>query len=797
MALDFVRIAQAALAQAESLLPSWLPGGKWDGMEWRCGDLTGVKGTSCAVNRASGKWADFASGEQGGDLVSLYAAMHGLSQGDAAREVADQVGVDVPPPPGNHPGPRPSPVPRARTPEPPAAEPARRTDWVPVLPVPESAGEAPRAHVKRGAPSQRWDYFDQAGQLLGHVYRFTTSDGGKEVLPCTFCEHPSGAREWRWISFVDPRPLYLPSMAADSLPLRPDKPVLVVEGEKCADVAHAQLSRWVDVVSWPGGGKAVQKADWSALAGRRVILWPDCDAKTAKGSDELLAAARQPGIAAMRKLADILAPLETTVRWVGIPEPGEVADGWDVADAVADGLTGDALRAWMVERLIDAPHADIGNPISPPPSRPPTPGGAGAGGEGGPDWWDVLIQRSRGKGYEDCRENVMLLLTHHPVWREAVGFNAFAARTESLRTTPWGTGPGEWTTRDDRELGLWAVQQCGVLIRAEGNLSAGVEMAAERATYHPVIDYLESLEWDGTQRLAHWLVECCGVVDTEYTRRAGAYFLRSMVARVLRPGAQVDHMLVLEGGQGRGKSSALRILAGDWFSDTQLKLGDKDALLGLTNVWLYEVSELDAFSKADVTAVKAFLTTLNDNIRGVYERRVRRRPRQVVMAGTTNQERYLRDMTGNRRFWPVTVGEVVDTERVAAWRDQLFAEALHDVRAGERWWPLRDEERALFVPMQDLRVIADPWLDELPSRLSLPKHLDQKMWTSAELLQTLGVSADKIDSTGQMARRIEQIMHALGWTKARERRTDGTRPHVFVRPGPPVDRASESIEVPL
>jgi predicted P-loop ATPase len=269
-----------------------------------------------------------------------------------------------------------------------------------------------------------------------------------------------------------------------------------------------------------------------------------------------------------------------------------------------------------------------------------------------------------------------------------------------------------------------------------------------------------------------------------------------MVARVMRPGAQVDHMLVLEGGQGRGKSTALRVLAGEWFSDAQLKLGDKDALLGLTNVWLYEVSELDAFSKADVTAVKAFLTTLNDHVRGVYERRVRRRPRQVVMAGTTNQQRYLRDMTGNRRFWPVTVGETVDTAKVAEWRDQLFAEALADFHAGERWWPTREEERELFVPVQDLRVIADAWLDELPARLALPKYADQKMWTTAELLSALGVSADKIDSGGQMGRRIEQIMHALQWGKARERRADGTRPHVYVRP----DRAEAlpaSAEVPL
>jgi hypothetical protein len=263
-------------------------------------------------------WADFASGESGGDLVSLYAAIHGISQGDAARDVAEQVGIEVPAA-GKGRGKRrggakatakpaaPSPA----TPAPEAA--ARRTDRVPVVPVPKDAGEPPRAHIKRGPPERRWDYFDEAGQLLGCVYRFTTSDGGKEVLPCTYCEHPTGAREWRWISFVDPRPLYLPSMVSGQA-LRPEKAVLVVEGEKCADIAWEHLSRWVDVVSWPGGGKAVQKADWSLLADRRVILWPDCDAKLDKNSGELLPASRQPGITAMRKLAEILRPFVPSAR---------------------------------------------------------------------------------------------------------------------------------------------------------------------------------------------------------------------------------------------------------------------------------------------------------------------------------------------------------------------------------------------------------------------------------------------------------------------------------------------------
>lgn len=777
--LDISRIAQAALSQARTLLPAWLPGGKWDGREWRCGDLSGAPGKSFGCNADSGRWSDFASGESGGDLVSLYAAIHGVGQGEAAFGVAVELGIDTDTSfQGRGQQRRPKQGQRESSPTGGAVEARsggeeRKTEWRPVLPVPENAAALPLAHPVRGAYVSAWRYFNQKQQLLGAVCRFTTSDGGKEILPLVWCEHPKKRPEWRWLQWSEPRPLYVPKWWPEGETRRP---VLVVEGEKCALAASEHLFPIFDVVSWPGGGKAVHKADWSWIAGRRVVLWPDCDAKRDKSSSELLPPEWQPGIATMHKLAGILAGLGCTVRLVDIPAPGEKPDGWDVYDAIGEGLDAELLKAWIVERLIEPP----GNapPPAEPPRAPPPPGG---GGTDRPPWWEILITNKRGDP-ADCRENVMLVLTHHPVWEGGLGFNQFAGRTESLRRTPWGTGPGEWTTADDRELGLWLAQGCDLLVRSEASISAGVEMAAMRAPFHPVRQYLDGLRWDGTDRLSYWLNECLGVEDSEYVRLAGSFFIRSMCARVWKPGAQVDHMLVLEGGQGEGKSSALRVLAGQWFSDTQFRLGDKDALLQLEDVWLYEVSELDAFSRADTTAVKQFLTTLNDKFRGVYERRTSRRPRQVVMGGTTNQDEYLRDQTGNRRFWPVSVGRI-DLDVLRQWRDQLFAQAYSEVKSGSRWWPTRQEERDLFIPAQDNRVIVDPWADELSKRLQDIKWADRYTFTAAELLGVLGVSADKIDAAGQMAKRVTSIMHALGWTKGRERRSDGTRPHVWVKPG--------------
>lgn len=165
---------------------------------------------------------------------------------------------------------------------PPSRKPARgkgadgeACPWVPILPVPGQAGEPSRAHIKRGVPERTWCYRDAAGNTLGYVCRFKNSTGGKEILPLVYARHDkTGATEWRWMAFPEPRPLY----GLDRLAAMPDAVVLLVEGEGCADAAADRLPEYA-VVTWPGGGKAVKKADWRPLAGRKVIAWPDADAK--------------------------------------------------------------------------------------------------------------------------------------------------------------------------------------------------------------------------------------------------------------------------------------------------------------------------------------------------------------------------------------------------------------------------------------------------------------------------------------------------------------------------------------
>jgi len=721
----------------------------------------------------------------------------------------------------------PAPVPGQALP-PALAREKKRTPWAPVLPAPVEAPEPPVAHVKRGRPERTWCYLDAAGAVLGYVYRFLTSTGGKEVLPLVWARHgETGAEEWHWLAFPEPRPLY----GLDRLAARPDATVMVVEGEKCADAGTAELADLV-TMSWAGGGKAVKKSDWAPLAGRKVILWADADAKrvmltkaerdalpddaarkAAQDAMPLLPEADQPGVKTMAEVAEILLGLGCKVWRVKIPAPGEKPDGWDIADAVAEGLTGaplaDHIRANLVALAPAAagggggPGARVGD-ISRASGGGGGRGGAGGGGggeastrpaagagdddgDGKPGWMRGMIWKTRG-ALEDCRENVFLLLTQHPAWAGVVAWDDFARRAVKRRATPTGGEPGEWKSEDDLDLGLWMAQKCRLLVKGEGTITAGVAMAASRAKFHPVREHLEGLgPWDGVERLPFWLEECLGASagNPEYLKIVGRLFLVGLVARVLEPGIKWDYMPILEGPQGKGKSTALRIIGGEWFADTPLRLGDKDAYMALDGVWLYEIGEMDAFNRAETTAVKAFVTTQVDHYREPYARRTVDRPRQVAFAGTTNQGEYLKDTTGNRRFFPIRLPGSLELDKLAAWRGQLLAEALHVFRSGSRLFASREEEAQYIRPEQESREIVDPWVYKLQDWLEDPLQRMSDQFTSLELLtDAIGLEVEKIDNNRGAATRIGNLMARLGWRK--DRRSTGRREWVYVRPGAPV-----------
>lgn len=750
-----------------------------------------------------------------GDAIKFLQEYAGMSFIDACREL----GADVPAKDGT-PAPARKPAPRAPIRE------KKESPWKPIMPAPADAPEPPKAHVKRGLPERVWCYRAGDGAVLGYVYRFKTSDGGKEVLPLTWCRNDeTGEVEWHWMAFPEPRPLY----GLDALSARPEATVLLVEGEKCKDVGAEQLGDLV-VVTWPGGGKAVKKVDWSPLFGRKVIQWADCDAKRvplspqeveaiiddgrlagmpagkdrtalvkeltekrkqaladAQALKPLLPEADQPGVKTMAQIAAILLERGSKVWSTKIPAPGEKPDGWDIADAVAEGLVDDALAEFLRGNVTPLAAANEGGEM--PSEGTSTPSGAGAaedskGGRKRAGWEKGLIWKERGGGPEDCRENVFLILSRHPSWAGVIGYNEFAQRIEKRKVTPTGSPAGEWSDQDDYELGLWFAQKCDLLIKSAGTISAGVSMVAHRNRFHPVREWLEALPaWDGTERLDHWLTDCIGIPDSQYVRLVGRFFLLGMVARIYKPGCAMQYMPIFEGPQGKGKSTMLRILGGDWYAETPFKIGDKDAYQQLQGTWLYEIPEMDSFNKAESTAVKAFVTIQVDRYREPYARRPVDRPRQCVFAGNTNHSEYFKDTTGNRRFWPVRCSATIDLDKLAEWRVQLFAEAMQRFHEGARWHPTREEELQYFKPQQEEREIVDPWLYPLQDWLDDPGRRTQREFTSQEVLTgAFNVAIDKIDGNRGMATRLGNLMARLGWSKGR--RTTGKREWIYLRPAP-------------
>ena len=267
-----------------------------------------------------------------------------------------------------------------------------------------------------------------------------------------------------------------------------------------------------------------------------------------------------------------------------------------------------------------------------------------------------LSRTEKGKALSTL-DNGALILALDPRWEGVLAFNEFRQETVVLSPPPWDAeyapssppSKGEaWADTDDARLSVWLARHWGVRL---GTSSAAelVQMMARRNPVHPVRDYLAGLRWDGIPRLDSWLSTYFGVLASEYTRKVGRWWLLSAVARVYRPGVKVDYLVVLEGKQGKKKSTACQILAGDFFADDKIDMGSKEGALALQGVWIYELAELAAITRttADLETVKGFITRKVDHYRPPYGRRTVDAKRQTVLIGTTNERGgYLRRHRG-------------------------------------------------------------------------------------------------------------------------------------------------------
>jgi predicted P-loop ATPase/phage/plasmid primase-like uncharacterized protein len=302
-------------------------------------------------------------------------------------------------------------------------------------------------------------------------------------------------------------------------------------------------------------------------------------------------------------------------------------------------------------------------------------------------------------------------------WDGVLWHDGFATVTVARRAPPWATDSNEnwtdttWCDRDDYLVAEW-LQHQGIIVPAS-IAGQAVETVARDREFHPVREYLDGLEWDGTPRLDLWLTTYLGAADSVYVRAVGARWLISAVARIFIPGCQADCALILEGPQGIRKSSALAVLARPWFTDRLSELGSKDAAIETRGVWIIELAELDTMSRAEVGTIKAFMSRRQDRFRPPYGKRLVDLPRQCVFAGSINPEGgYLKDATGGRRFWPVACG-TIDLDALEHDRDQLWAEARDRFQRHEPWWLETCYLDALAAEQQAERYQGDAWDDPI------------------------------------------------------------------------------------
>jgi predicted P-loop ATPase len=327
-----------------------------------------------------------------------------------------------------------------------------------------------------------------------------------------------------------------------------------------------------------------------------------------------------------------------------------------------------------------------------------------------PAWFNRLRQDLVGTP-ERNEANVIIALTSDIAFAGVLAFDDFSQEIVVRQPLPWdnatGPFPRPWEDADDVRTAEW-LQLRGVNV-APLVVGRAVGAVAREHRIHPVRDWLEHLRWDGTPRIETRTSTYLGAAPTAFHHTVGALWLISAVARIFRPGVKADHMLILEGPQGARKSTAIKVLAGeDWFTDELPELGSRDAAIHMQGVWIVEIAELDAIGRAEVSRIKAFLTRTTDRFRPPYGRYTVEVPRQCVFAGTVNPDTYLRDETGNRRFWPLRCG-TIDIAALARDRDQLWAEAVHRFRAGAIWWIDDPAILAEAAAAQEARYQADAW----------------------------------------------------------------------------------------
>lgn len=401
-----------------------------------------------------------------------------------------------------------------------------------------------------------------------------------------------------------------------------------------------------------------------------------------------------------------------------------------------------------------------------------------------PAAWGLVCEN--GVKPDPCLHNAVALLRQSYPLRESLTYDDFSGR---VLVREVGKPPRPLEEADELQAARW-LQRSWNSRFSSGLAATALRDVALQQRVDVLVEHVRRVKWDGVARVDTFAVRYLGCEDTPYHRAVGRVLLLSMAARALRPGCQVDTLVVLEGAQGCGKSTLVKVLAGAFFAELEGTFGSKDAAEQVEGAWLVELPELQALSRAEVTAIKSFATRANDRFRRAYARTVTDVPRRSVMVGTTNADAYLRDETGGRRFLPIVV-VLVALALLRAERDQLIAEAVARVDAGEAWH-ITDEgvAQAAAEAARD-RYESDPWEADLASFLAIRPRV-----TVADCLSHLRIEAHQ--KSGATQTRCAKLLVFLGYRRI-QIREGNSRKWLYSReaqvslPGASGDKGAEMV----
>ena len=602
-----------------------------------------------------------------------------------------------------------------------AAEDDYWADFEPVLPVPAGTIDPDFYAIFKRQPTKVWAYRDAAGELLFYEARFDLDDG-KQFCSVTRwrSKYDDEAEVWAKRDLPVLRPLY----GLDRLAASPDKPVIVCEGAKSADAAELIFPHCIAVTSIKGA-TAPTWSDWSPLAGRTVIIWPDHD-----GAGEKFA----------KVVAGLLARADAeSIKIVQIPEA--LPDKWDLADAVPEGVDVDLRALLDGAAVFDGGDAGGGNI---------DPSGFVCGASG-------MLKNVHG----NIRLAIKLLGVelHH---------NDFTDCNEIKGLPPFADG--ELQDFHGNRLRFMIDEQFKCFPAPE-LLEAVITDICYTHNYHPVIDYFDGLAWDGTDRVDTWPIVYLGVEDTPLNRAIVRAIAIAAVRRIKKPGTKFDQLPVLEGPQGIEKSSAVESLVPDetWFTDA-LPIGadSKHTIEQTQGIWVAEIAELQGKDQKELDRIKTFLSRRTDRARKAYAHRPTSVPRQFLAIGTTNDDKYLRD-NENWRYWPLKVGTIM-LEKLRHDRDQLWAEAVVLEARGELIVLPRELWGAAAIE-QDKRKVDNVYFDFLLHAYGDAEH-GAKGWIKAvNVRKFLDLHIRERWNNNQFG----EAMRLLGFTREQVTKTNDDR----------------------